>query len=67
MSSTLEFKISQDTVRKYAKEVRELEAEVKEKERIIQKLKDAGYKVNGKRNTLPDIKGLFKSNNKKEK
>jgi|3_EtaG_2_1085321.scaffolds.fasta_scaffold169696_3 hypothetical protein len=62
-----EFRISQDAVRKYADDVRRLEAEVKEKERIIQKLKDAGYKVNSKSHTLPDIKGLFKSDNKKEK
>ena len=40
---------------------------VKEKERIIQKLKDAGYEVKSKSHTLPDIKGLFKEVNRKEK
>ena len=62
-----QYKISQDAIVKYADDVRRLETEVKEKERIIQKLKDAGYEVNSKSHTLPDIKGLFKSNNKKEK
>ena len=62
-----QYKESQDAVRKYADDVRRLEAEVKEKERIIQKLKDAGYEVKSKSHTLPDIKGLFKEVNRKEK
>ena len=61
-----QYKESQDAVRKYADDVRRLEAEVKEKERIIQKLKDAGYEVNSKSHTLPDIKGLFKEVNRPE-
>ena len=39
MSSTLQLKISQDAVRKYADEVRELEKKIKVKNTIIKNLK----------------------------
>ena len=48
MSSTLEFKISQDAVRKYAKEVRELEKEIEAKDIIIKNLKNVVGEVNRK-------------------
>ena len=39
MSNIVELKISQDAVRKYAEEVRELEKEIKAKDIIIKNLK----------------------------
>ena len=48
MSSTLDFKISQDAVRKYAAEVRELEKEIEIKDTIIKNLKKVVGEVNRK-------------------
>ena len=41
-----QYKISQDAIRKYADDVRRLETEVKEKERIIKNLKKVVGEVN---------------------
>ena len=43
-----QYKLSQDAIRKYADDVRNLETELKEKERIIKNLKKVVGEVNRK-------------------
>ena len=69
MSNIVELKISQDAVRKYAEEVRELEKEIKVKDTIIKNLKKVVIdwrKVARMRDKFVSIKGEIDREEKDE-